>query len=182
MKTAIVYIADGSYGLTGQVKGVYEGAPNQGAYASEHGNPLFTQHIEVPAEFDVRALVAEVVEGVATLSEDEEVKAALAMSDAVQASENAVAAGMMFGAQLIREFAGENVRLGITADEMTGTVLDNMAPVMIALQSGSLFEAIARAKAIPEESKDEKYITDARLLAFVNKIETRLGIPLSESL
>ena len=83
---------------------------------------------------------------------------------------------------MIADFSTENVILGISEDGMTGTVLDNMAGVMAALQSGSLKEAIARAKALPAEKKDAKYITNARLLAFVNKLETHLGITLSSSL
>jgi len=58
-------------------------------------------------------------------------------------------------------------------------VLDRMQSVMIAAQSGSLYEMIVRLRAIPAESKDAKYITDARILACINKIETYLGLPLS---
>ena len=42
--------------------------------------------------------------------------------------------------------------------------------------------AIDQAKAMPESSKDATFLTDARLLSFVNKIETYLGLPLSTEL
>ena len=54
-----------------------------------------------------------------------------------------------------------------------------MTEVLLALQTGSLYDAIAEAKAIPVESKDETFLSDARLLLFINKIETYLEVPLS---
>lgn len=89
---------------------------------------------------------------------------------------------MNFGSQLMKDFTKENIVLGITQDGMTGTVRKNMIEVISALQTGSLYDAIAEAKAIPVEAKDAKYITDVRLLAFVNKIEQYLGIALSTTL
>ena len=87
-----------------------------------------------------------------------------------------------FGNKLISEFAAENVMMGITQDGMTGPVRKRMSEVVNALNTGSLYDAIAEAKAVPSEHKDVKYITDTRLLQFVNKIETYLGLPLSTSL
>jgi len=87
-----------------------------------------------------------------------------------------------FGQKLMDEFAADNVALGITQDGMTKTVRQNMSEVMMALMSGSLYDAIDEAKAIPNECKDIKYITDERLLNYINKIEIYLGITLSESL
>lgn len=95
---------------------------------------------------------------------------------------NAVQGAMGFGQLLMTEFIVENVKLGITVDNMTETVLDAMSGVMNALQAGSLYLAIDRIKAIPVESKDAKYITDARLLTYVNKIEEYLGFQLSDEL
>jgi hypothetical protein len=54
--------------------------------------------------------------------------------------------------------------------------------VIGALQTGSLYEAIANAKAVPSGNKDATFITDVRILSFVNKIESYLGITLSTSL
>jgi len=94
----------------------------------------------------------------------------------------AVQDAVNFGSKLIQEFTVENVMLGITADGMTKTVRTNMIEVLSALQTGSLYDAIDEAKTIPVESKDAKYITDARLLDFVNRIETYLEISLSSDL
>lgn len=94
----------------------------------------------------------------------------------------AVQKATQFGSRVIQEFTVENIILGITADDMTKTVRQNMIEVLSALQTGSLYDAIDEAKSIPAPSKDAKYITDARLLSFINKIETYLEIPLSEDL
>lgn len=93
-----------------------------------------------------------------------------------------IEAAKKFGNEISNEFSAENVLLGISADNMTGTVLNALAGVLVACTAGSLKEAITRTKALPSESKDAKYVTDARLLAFVNKIETYLQIPLSTTL
>lgn len=87
-----------------------------------------------------------------------------------------------FGMALQKEFTKQNMVLGITQDNMTGTVRKAMIEVLSALQTGSLYDAITEAKAIPAEAKDPKYITNARLLAFVNRIEEYLQIPLTQSL
>lgn len=86
---------------------------------------------------------------------------------------------MNFGNQLIAEFAAENVLMGITQDGMTGVVRKNMSEVISALSTGSLYDAIQEAKVIPADKKDNKYITNARLTIFVNKIEAYLQIPLT---
>lgn len=87
-----------------------------------------------------------------------------------------------FGSQLLQEFTIENILLGITQAGMTNQVRKVCANVVSALQTGSLYDAIYEAKHIPPEGKDVTFITDARLLAFVNKIETYLGIALSTTL
>lgn len=89
---------------------------------------------------------------------------------------------IIFGAALMTEFAAENVAMGITQEGMTGTVRKNMTEIINALQTGSLYDVIDEVRAIPAEKKDPKYITDARLLLFVNKIEDYLGKPRSSSL
>ena len=77
--------------------------------------------------------------------------------------------------KVLKEFAGENIRLGITQDGQTGVVLTKLQGVMIAGQSGSLYEAIIRTKAIDPGDYDAKYITAARLLVLCNKIRVALG-------
>lgn len=99
-----------------------------------------------------------------------------------EAPRSAIRRAVAFGNQLVEDFSVENVVLGITVDMMTGPVLTKMSPVSDALRSGSLHEAISRLKSIPAQDKDVKYITDVRLLDAVNKIETFLGVPLSQTL
>ena len=103
-------------------------------------------------------------------------------ANAIDTIKIVVAKATAFGQGLMAEFAAENVLMGITAEGMTGTVRKNMSQVISALQTGSLYDAITETKAIPANQKDSKYITDARLLQFVNKIEVYLGIPLSTNL
>lgn len=100
----------------------------------------------------------------------------------IKAIKSNVAKAKSFADDLLIQFASENIQLGINADDMVDEVLDVMAPVLVALQSASLTSAIKRAKAIPSASYDSKYVTAARLLQYVNKIETFLNLPHSESL
>jgi len=101
---------------------------------------------------------------------------------AVNVVEAAIANAVAFGMHLLIKFAADNVMLGITQAGMTSTVRAVLGPVIQCLQTGSLYDAMAQCRAIAPESKDATFITDARLLLFVNKIETYLGITLSTSL
>lgn len=184
MKTAIVYIADGEYGQKGKIAEVYDGAPNQGRYGSDLGRESTTKHLEVPEGFLVGALKAEFDEETneVSLVEDPTLKSQIQLAEAKSYVKSVVADAKAFGAELEEEFITENVMMGITADGMTGQVLDSMERVMAASRSGSLKEAIARAKEITPVQKDPKYITDARIITFINKIETKLGLPLTTEL
>lgn len=87
-----------------------------------------------------------------------------------------------FGNKLITEMAAENILLGITQAGKTNSVRKALAEVINALQTGSLYDAIVEARLIPDDKKDLVFITNARLLVFINKIETYLNLPLSLSL
>jgi hypothetical protein len=87
-----------------------------------------------------------------------------------------------FGQELIITFAAENIGMGITQAGMTTTVRTVTADIVNALTTGSLYDAITAAKAVPEESYDPTFVTAARLLTFVNRIEDYLAIPRSTSL
>lgn len=99
--------------------------------------------------------------------EDTEAKAAY---EAEAALKQAVQSAISFGQQLLVDFAAENIQLGITQDGMTKTVRQNMAEVMSAISTGSLYDAIEEIDAIPAEAKDDKYITDERLAAYKQRI------------
>jgi len=87
-----------------------------------------------------------------------------------------------FGLKLIKEVAAENILLGITQAGKTNFVRKATNEVMLALMSGSLYDAIYEIRQIPPEKKDEVFLTDARLLQYINKIEAYLGISLSTQL
>lgn len=93
-----------------------------------------------------------------------------------------VAGARNFGMTLLVEFAAQNIALGITQAGMTAPVRGYLNDVVTCLFTGSLYDAIAQLKAVPPEHKDATFITDARLLYAVNRIETYLGITLSTSL
>jgi hypothetical protein len=142
--------------------------PAQGVEGEGEGEEGYVAEQIIPAHYAVQ--------------EDAGLVAAKASAAILSNVQSALSSAKAFGEALMSEFTVENIMLGITADNMTGTVRKNMAEVIMALQTGSLYDAIVEAKAIPAEDKDAKYITDARLLSFVNKIETKLGITLSVSL
>lgn len=87
---------------------------------------------------------------------------------------------MNFGNKLMVEFTTQNILMGITQDGKTSQVRKALAEVIICLSTGSLYDAIAEVKAVPVEKRDSKYLTAARLTAFINKIETYLGITHTE--
>lgn len=93
-----------------------------------------------------------------------------------------VSAAREFGNNLISKFAMENILLGITQAGMTSTVRKNTAEAMNALQAGSLYDAIQELKTIPAEDKDSVFLTDVRLLQYLNEIEQYLNIPLTTEL
>ena len=100
----------------------------------------------------------------------------------VESVRRVISDAILFGQRLTTEFAAENVLLGITQLNMTGTVLGHLVEVMEAVNAGSLYEAITRIRAVPSESYDATFITAPRLLAFINKIEAYLGLPPSGAL
>lgn len=154
-------------------------APNQGQYGGPWGDPSVTIHVAIPSEIDDRAAEFAWVGDEVVVSESAVIKAVAIEKETVIVIETAVAAAIHFGQRMMIKFAAENVRLGITQDGQTGAVLNKMSSVMVALQSGSLYEAVTRAKAIPQDVYDVKYVTHNRVYAFINEIETYLGLPLS---
>ena len=86
------------------------------------------------------------------------------------------------GQELIVTFAAENISLGITQAGMTTQVRAVTADVVSALSTGSLHDAVTAARAIPPASYDATFVTAARLLSFINKIEDYFGMPRSTSI
>ena len=83
---------------------------------------------------------------------------------------------MTFGVGLIRDFAGENVSLGITQRGLTSHVRKTLVEVGACLVSGSLYDAISELRVVDPNALDANVMTAARLLVFRNKIETYLNI------
>jgi hypothetical protein len=100
----------------------------------------------------------------------------------VSVRDNILTPAMVFGNELIKEFASENIAMGITQDGLTSWVRDIAADIMGAVSTGSLYDAMVHIKHIDPSEYDTKYITAARLLSYLNKIEAYLNLPLSESL
>lgn len=100
----------------------------------------------------------------------------------VQASEQIKAAvnnAITFGNQIVVEFIVENVMLGITQLGLTSHVRKVTAPITSSLTTGSLYDAINEIVILNSVDFDSVIITPARILAFRNKIETYLKIPLA---
>jgi hypothetical protein len=100
----------------------------------------------------------------------------------LQKNKQTISSAISFGMQLMIDFGAENMSMGITQDGMTSTVRRNMADIMLALQTGSLYDAIDEIKSLPQEYKDDKYITNQRLLDYLNRIERYLRISNTQSL
>jgi len=107
---------------------------------------------------------------------------AKAASDLAKLYSEALTNAIKFGDALVVEFASENMALGITQANKTSSVRKAMSEVLNCLVTGSLYDAMVEVRLIPTESKDAIFLSDARLLAFVNKIETYLKKPLSVTL
>jgi hypothetical protein len=90
-------------------------------------------------------------------------------------------ASRAFGVALVDAFAVENVVLGINAAQ-SDAVMAALLPTLTALSNGYLETAIRRVKEIDQNIFDGVFLSEARLLSYVNKIETFLGITLSTSL
>jgi hypothetical protein len=95
---------------------------------------------------------------------------------------NIVRSEIEFGKELILEFTAENVALGITQAGMTSTIIERTKDVFISLERGSLYDAIIKMKSFPDDLKDTLYITNDRILKFINKIEKHLNIALTTNI
>lgn len=158
-----------------------------GIESVQYEQPMLEDENEEIIPDDSWTHVPEVVgiEGVAAhwqVQEDANLKAAKTAQAMEQMITARLDAAINFGQSIMKEFTIENMKMGITQDNMTGTVRKAMIQVISACQTGSLYDAMIEAKAIPEEDKDAKYITNERILSFVNKIEAFLELPLSETL
>jgi len=84
--------------------------------------------------------------------------------------ESQISSMIDFGMKLIRDFSVENSLLGIRSDDMIRTVRVNMQEVTNALMVGDLTGAIEDLQELSADKKDAKYITDARMNDFIDRI------------
>jgi hypothetical protein len=103
-------------------------------------------------------------------------------TDSQAAVEQVILNAILFGQQLVTTFAAENVLMGITQAGMTRTVRLITHEVVASLGTGSLYDALQCIRDIDPADYDATFITEARLLAFLNKIEVYLGITPSTEL
>lgn len=101
---------------------------------------------------------------------------------AISSVEFAIYNARIFGSNLIEKFSAENVMLGITQLGKTADVRKALADVISCLDTGSLYDAMDQVRAIPDASKDAVFITNARMLGFINCIEDYLSLPRSSQL
>lgn len=109
-------------------------------------------------------------------------EALISSIEAEKSLRNIISEARAFGDKMINKFIAGNLILGITQAGMTSQVRKATSEVTMALLTGSLYDAIAEIRNIPVESRDEVFLSESRLLAFINDIETYLGSELSEEL
>jgi hypothetical protein len=98
--------------------------------------------------------------------------------DYVSIGKKIVRDAIEFGQELVIDFAGENVALGITQAGKTKEVADYLEDVQRYISSGSLYEVIDQiddliANTVP--SSLSPFVTDERLLEMKEKIEDYLS-------
>jgi hypothetical protein len=85
-----------------------------------------------------------------------------------------------FGNLIVIEFAADNVLLGITQASKTKLIADACQQAFYYLSTGSLYEARSAMLEIEITEEMAPYLTEQRRIEFINKIETFLGLELSE--
>lgn len=86
-----------------------------------------------------------------------------------------------FGSQLTKDFVTDNVMLGITQRGLTGHVRRMFREIKDCMDTGSLYDAVTEIKNLDPDGFDNVIVTPARVLAFRNKIETYLNVPLAQN-
>jgi hypothetical protein len=90
----------------------------------------------------------------------------------------AVKGAIEFGHELLISYSMENVLLGITEAGKTEAVLDFLAPIKNAVETGSLYLVIAKIDGLMFDGLPENlapFVTDEKLTNFKNAITKYLG-------
>lgn len=83
---------------------------------------------------------------------------------------------IIFGNDLMIQFATENVLMGITQAGKTKLIADTLKDVAYYLSTGSLYEVLSAIDEVVVTEAMAPFITTERLATFKSKIETYLGI------
>lgn len=142
---------------------------------------ITVNHIDTIGESGVLIYVANALspENIVTLGQIVEIHQPVSSEEYV---EGKVKEAIAFGQALRDRFVKENILLGITQANMTNIVRKRLKEVTDAIKDGGLKDAIYEIRQIPVENRDGVFVSDARLLKYVNLIEEFLGLPLSTEL
>lgn len=102
----------------------------------------------------------------------------------VQQVSISIQAATMFGQSLMRQYAAENVLMGITPAGLTPGVAAYLQTLVYYLTTGSLYAAMGQMNTMIADTSTTKtslspYVTNARLYTYLNLIQTYLNIPLT---
>lgn len=99
----------------------------------------------------------------------------------VQKVASSIQAAAEFGQDLMRQYAAENVLMGITPAGATPAVANYLQVIVYYLNTGSLYAAIGQLNTMIADTSAAKtslspYVTNERLYAYLNMIQIYLGI------
>jgi hypothetical protein len=97
---------------------------------------------------------------------------------------SAIQEAIDFGAQLLTQYATENVLSGITQANQTASVANYLQTVAYYLNSGSLYAAMDEINTLIADTSSTKaalapFVTNNILYYYLNEIQTYLEIPLT---
>jgi len=102
--------------------------------------------------------------------------------DLLCVAEISVQNALAFSNSVLMQFLAENSMLGVYQSGMSQALRGILEPTFEALLTGSLQDAVVLLKAIPSTSYDSIFITERRLLCYINVIEDYLGYPVTAAL
>lgn len=103
-----------------------------------------------------------------------------------QGARNTIRNAIEKGQQLVEDFATESIVLGINQANMSGPVRRAMQDVVNSLLTGALYDSVSSIKTVRDDIQGntaltDVFLSDTRLLKYLNELEAFLGLPLTES-
>ena len=102
--------------------------------------------------------------------------------DPVTTTQVALQNDLAFSNSILTQFLVENNMLGVYQAGMSQIIRSILEPTFEALLTGSLQDAVALLKGISSTSYDSVFITEKRLLCYLNAIEEYLGTAVTQTL